>query len=121
MAASGSSIFQSISSRTTPSSPCRDDELIDTYIPSCAASIPISSRPGLSRPGFFASAPRNRSFRSTTVNAFPTIAPDCPGLYLANTTQIYPEDRGTNYSVRLGNQIAAIVSADLARASSATD
>ncbi len=29
-----------------------------------------------------------------------------PGLYLANTTQIYPEDRGTNYSVRLGWEIA---------------
>ena len=29
-----------------------------------------------------------------------------PGLYLANTTQIYPEDRGTNYSVRLGREIA---------------
>ena len=29
-----------------------------------------------------------------------------PGLYLANTTQIYPEDRGTNYSVRLGRKIA---------------
>ena len=28
------------------------------------------------------------------------------GLYLANTTQIYPEDRGTNYSVRIG-KIAA--------------
>ena len=27
------------------------------------------------------------------------------GLYLANTTQIYPEDRGTNYSVRLGKQV----------------
>jgi protoporphyrinogen oxidase len=31
------------------------------------------------------------------------------GLYLANTTQIYPEDRGMNYSVRLGQRIAAIV------------
>ena len=28
------------------------------------------------------------------------------GLYLANTTQIYPEDRGTNYSVRLGKEVA---------------
>jgi hypothetical protein len=34
-------------------------------------------------------------------------------LYLANTSQIYPEDRGTNYSVRLGNQIADLVSGDL--------
>ena len=36
-----------------------------------------------------------------------------PGLILANTTQIYPEDRGTNYSVDLGNRIAATVIADL--------
>jgi protoporphyrinogen oxidase len=28
------------------------------------------------------------------------------GLYLANTTQIYPEDRGMNYSVRLGMNIS---------------
>lgn len=34
-------------------------------------------------------------------------------LYLANTTQIYPEDRGTNYSVRLGNDIAQLVLGDL--------
>ncbi|MGB3330262.1 MAG: NAD(P)/FAD-dependent oxidoreductase [Thermomicrobiales bacterium] len=34
-------------------------------------------------------------------------------LYLANTTQIYPEDRGTNYSVRLGNDIAKLVLTDL--------
>ena len=31
-------------------------------------------------------------------------------LYLANTTQIYPEDRGMNYSVRLGRDIARLVS-----------
>jgi protoporphyrinogen oxidase len=31
------------------------------------------------------------------------------GLFLANTTQIYPEDRGMNYSVRLGQTIARIV------------
>ena len=28
-------------------------------------------------------------------------------LFLANTTQIYPEDRGTNYSIRMGREIAA--------------
>ena len=33
------------------------------------------------------------------------------GLYLANTTQIYPEDRGMNYSVHLGQKIASIVQA----------
>ena len=36
------------------------------------------------------------------------------GLYLANTTQVYPEDRGTNYSVRMGNLVADMVMEDLA-------
>jgi hypothetical protein len=35
-----------------------------------------------------------------------------PGLYLANTTQIYPEDRGLNYSVRLGEKIAELAASD---------
>lgn len=33
-------------------------------------------------------------------------------LYLANTTQIYPEDRGTNYSVKLGRAVARLVMQD---------
>jgi protoporphyrinogen oxidase len=34
------------------------------------------------------------------------------GLYLANTTQVYPEDRGTNYSVRMGRRVATMVMSD---------
>lgn len=30
------------------------------------------------------------------------------GLYLANTTQIYPQDRGMNYSVRLGKLVSEL-------------
>jgi protoporphyrinogen oxidase len=44
-----------------------------------------------------------------TVGYHERIAPlrtGVPGLVLANTTQIYPEDRGTNYSVRLGGDAA---------------
>ena len=36
------------------------------------------------------------------------------GVYLANTAQVYPEDRGTNYSVRMGRMIAKMVMKDLA-------
>ena len=35
------------------------------------------------------------------------------GLYLANTTQVYPEDRGTNYSVRMRNRVAHLAMEDL--------
>jgi protoporphyrinogen oxidase len=39
-----------------------------------------------------------------------------PGLFLANTTQIYPEDRGTNYSARLGRRAAVELLAAMGRA-----
>ena len=39
------------------------------------------------------------------------------GLYLANTTQIYPEDRGTNYSARLGREVAERIAKDVPVAS----
>ena len=42
----------------------------------------------------------------------PDLRTPTPGLYLANTTQIYPEDRGTNYSVRLGQEVARAVLED---------
>jgi protoporphyrinogen oxidase len=34
------------------------------------------------------------------------------GLYLANTTQVYPEDRGQNYSLKLGEEVAAAILED---------
>jgi protoporphyrinogen oxidase len=36
-----------------------------------------------------------------------------PGVYLANFSQIFPEDRGTNFAVREGEKIAAMVRQDL--------
>ena len=43
----------------------------------------------------------------------PDVRTPIKGLYLANTTQIYPEDRGTNYSVRLGKEVVDEVLKDL--------
>ena len=44
----------------------------------------------------------------------PPLDTGVPQLVLANTTQIYPEDRGTNYAVRLGGDAAeALLSRDL--------
>ncbi len=42
----------------------------------------------------------------------PDLRTPIPALYLANTTQIYPEDRGTNYSVKLGRKVAQLVVKD---------
>ena len=42
----------------------------------------------------------------------PEVRTPIKSLYLANTTQIYPEDRGTNYSVRLGRRAARMILED---------
>jgi len=39
----------------------------------------------------------------------PPLRTPAANLVLANTTQVYPEDRGTNYAVRLGDQAATAV------------
>ncbi len=36
----------------------------------------------------------------------PALSTGAPGLILANTTQVYPQDRGTNYAVELGRRAA---------------
>ena len=41
----------------------------------------------------------------------PSLLTPAAGLALANTTQVYPEDRGTNYAVRLGAEAAAALTA----------
>lgn len=42
----------------------------------------------------------------------PPLQTPIEGLYLANTTQIYPEDRGQNYSIRIGQQVAKLAMED---------
>ena len=73
---------------------------------------PAQGQPGL-RPrvgeeprGCTASRPPSRSSRSATTSGSRRCRRRSPGLVLANTTQVYPEDRGTNYAVRLGDQAA---------------
>jgi protoporphyrinogen oxidase len=38
-----------------------------------------------------------------------------PGVYLSNFSQVFPEDRGTNFAVREGEKIAALVRAEAAQ------
>jgi protoporphyrinogen oxidase len=90
-----------------------DDELIETYIPFLRRINPRFERSWIEERWVF----RERSAQPVIPLNYSDRIPDhrtgMPNLYLANTTQIYPEDRGTNYSVRLGNEIAALVASDL--------
>jgi protoporphyrinogen oxidase len=89
------------------------EQLIDAYAPGLK----------LVNPSFDASWIRNRwIFREPAAQPvvtlgyrerMPPLETGVPGLILANTTQIYPEDRGTNYSVELGERAVVALEASL--------
>ena len=40
----------------------------------------------------------------------PPLETPIPGLYVANMSQVYPWDRGTNYAIEIGRRVAALLS-----------
>jgi hypothetical protein len=47
--------------------------------------------------------------------SIPEMRTGIEGLYLSNTTQVYPEDRGQNYSLLLGEKVARLMDDDARR------
>ena len=45
-------------------------------------------------------------------HALPDVRTPIPGLYFASMSQVYPWDRGTNYAVEMGREVAAMVLTD---------
>lgn len=90
-----------------------DDLLIEEYVPHLKKVNPDFERSWIQNTWVF----RERAAQPIIPLYYSSMIPPhrtpLSGLYLANTTQIYPEDRGTNYSVRLGNDIARLVQDDL--------
>jgi protoporphyrinogen oxidase len=89
------------------------DDLIAAYEPGLRRLNPAFSRDWVRAAWRFAEPAAQPVVTVGYRDRIPPLATGVPGLVLANTTQIYPEDRGTNYSVRLGGDAAA----ELVRAS----
>lgn len=90
-----------------------EEELIETYIPYIRRINPRFDRSWIERWWVF----RERAAQPIVTLNYSEKIPDhrtpLRNLYLANTSQIYPEDRGTNYSVRLGNHVSKLVLEDI--------
>ena len=82
------------------------DELIDRYLPGLRAVNPDFSKDWIRERWLHVEAAAQPVMTAGYVRRMPALQTGVPGLVLANTTQIYPEDRGTNYSVRLGGEAA---------------
>lgn len=90
-----------------------DAELIETYLPYLKRINPHFDPSWVRNTWVFRERAAQPIIPLNYSSMIPSHRTPLDGLYLANTTQIYPEDRGTNYSVRLGNDIAALVAEDL--------
>jgi len=82
------------------------DELIDSYLPGLRVVNPEFTKDWIRERWLHVEAAAQPVVTSGYVRRIPPLRTPSPGLILANTTQIYPEDRGTNYSVRLGTEAA---------------
>ena len=58
---------------------------------------------------FFRFANAQHIVDTNYVNKIPDAKTPLKNVYLSNFSQIYPEDRGTNYAVREGKRIAEMI------------
>ncbi len=89
------------------------DAIIEEYIPHLVKVNPGFDRSWIRNSWVFRERAAQPIIPMRYSERIPEHRTPLKNLYLANTTQIYPEDRGTNYSVRLGNDIARLVIDDL--------
>ncbi len=90
------------------------DELLDRYEAGLAKVNRAFSRDWVRQRWLFLEPSAQPIVTVGYERRIPPLETGVPGLVLANTTQVYPEDRGTNYAVRLGKEAARAVGARLA-------
>jgi hypothetical protein len=83
------------------------DELLDHYEEGLRLANPGWSRAWIKNAWLHREPAAQPIVTAGHRDRMPALRTPADGLLLANTQQIYPEDRGTNYSVRLGDQVAA--------------
>jgi len=90
-----------------------DDEIIGSYVPHLRRINPDFDPAWVKNTWVFRERAAQPIIPMQYSERIPPLKTPLANLYLANTTQIYPEDRGTNYSVRLGEDVARLILEDL--------
>jgi protoporphyrinogen oxidase len=85
------------------------DKLLQEYLPHLKRINPEFSESWILEAHYHREEAAQPVVTSGYATNIPAHRTPIPGLYLANTTQIYPEDRGTNYSVRMGRRVATMM------------
>jgi protoporphyrinogen oxidase len=82
------------------------DEVLERYTPGLRKVNPLFDPALVKQRWLFQEPAAQPIVTAGYKHRIPPIRTPTPGLFLANTTQVYPEDRGTNYAVRLGEEAA---------------
>ncbi len=90
----------------------KPDELMAVYLPHLKKFNPMFDRSWVKTMHYNSVSAAQPVIGTGYSQRIPSHRTPVRGLYLANTTQIYPEDRGTNYSVRMGRQVAKMMLGD---------
>ncbi|MBI4233945.1 MAG: NAD(P)/FAD-dependent oxidoreductase [Chloroflexi bacterium] len=90
----------------------KHDDLLAAYLPHLRKLNPNFDRSWIEQSHYHREEAAQPVITTGYASRIPPHRTPFKGLYLANTTQIYPEDRGTNYSVRLGRKVARLLLQD---------
>ena len=88
------------------------DELVELYLPHLTKFNPEFNRSWIRAIHYNAVSAAQPIIGTNYSKVIPDHRTPVQRLYLANTTQIYPEDRGTNYSIRMGRELAVMIQDD---------
>jgi protoporphyrinogen oxidase len=84
------------------------EQLLETYLPGLVRINP-AFHPGWVRASWmFTEAYAQPVPTLNHSRHIPPLETDIPGLWMANMSQVYPWDRGTNYAVELGRRVARL-------------
>ncbi len=104
-----------LSNYTAPGHPVLEmnaDEVFQSYLEGIKALNPKFDPSWVKDKWFFKDPGGQPVITTYYSRSIPEMRTGIDGLYLSNTTQVYPEDRGQNYSLILGEKVAALMDED---------
>ena len=88
------------------------DDLLAVYEPGLRRVNPAFSRDWIRQSWLFREPAGQPVVLPNYPQRMPPYETGVPGLLMANTTQVYPDDRGTNYAVREADEVVAMLTRD---------
>jgi len=85
------------------------DQLLEHFLPYLRKISPDFSKEDIIQSWSFKSPFAQPVFPTNYSNIMPKMSDGEKGLFVANMSMVYPFDRGTNYAVKMGNDVADLI------------